>query len=178
MMGGIKTNGCGETNIKGLFAVGEVACTGVHGANRLASNSLLETVIFGKRAVERTQQLTGDCPAEKTSRIEVRQRLPVRTAAGPSGAPSLERLQALMWDNVGIERDAKGLAHACEQLAAWERAIPEPGGRPGYELKHAVIAARIMAEAALLRTESRGAHYRSDYPEPSDAWLKHLVYVR
>ena len=184
MMGGIKTNGCGETNVKGLFAVGEVACTGVHGANRLASNSLLETVIFGKRAVERTQQLKGDCPAGKTARVEEIQRLPSRKtgeavrASRENPAPTLEMLQQLMWNDVGIERDAKGLTHACEQLAAWERVLPEPGDRPGYELKHAVLTARIMAEAALLRTESRGAHYRSDYPEPSDAWLKHLVYVR
>ena len=176
MMGGIKVNTWGESSVRGLLAAGETACTGAHGANRLASNSLLETLVFGKRLVERTVSLD---PADEElhDRAEELHRLPPREV-DPRGypAPSLAALQNLMWLRVGIERSAEGLTKAANTLAAWERTIPPPSDRPGYELLNAALAGRLIAEAALLRQESRGAHFRSDFPEPSPAWEKHLVY--
>ena len=82
-----------------------------------------------------------------------------------------------MWTDVGIERSGDGLTRAVHTLAAWERVLTAPGDRPAYDLRNAVLTARFIAEAALVREESRGAHYRSDFPEPSEAWLKHLVYA-
>lgn len=178
MMGGIKVDTWGESNIQGLLAAGETACTGAHGANRLASNSLLETLVFGKRLVKRTAgpEAAG---AELHQRTEELHRLPAREV-DPRGypAPSLAAVQHLMWDKVGIERSAEGLTEAANTLAAWERSLPAPSDRPSYELRNAVLAGRLMAEAGLLRRESRGAHFRSDFPEPSPAWRKHLVYRR
>jgi L-aspartate oxidase len=83
-----------------------------------------------------------------------------------------------MWDRVGIVRDGEGLTAAANTLAAWERQLPPPTDRPSSDLRNAVLTARLIAEAALAREESRGAHFRSDFPEPSPAWLKHLVFVR
>ena len=174
MMGGVRTNYWGETSIAGLFASGEVACTGVHGANRLASNSLLEVLVFGKRIVERTKkgEVSTAAPArEDVYTIKERDTLP------PTYPHlSLTALQSLLWDKVGIVRSREGLTEAVHILAAWEKVLKPPTDRPSYELANMVLVGRLMAEAALLREESRGAHYRSDFPHPSDAWLKHIIF--
>jgi len=179
MMGGVKINSWGETNVKGLLAVGETACTGAHGANRLASNSLLETMVFAKRLVDRSRLPEAERKPDTASRVEELHRLPAREvlATRYPGA-GLGALQRLMWSDVGIVRTGEGLERAANTLAAWERTLPEPDDRSSYDLHHAMTASRLITEAALLRTESRGAHYRTDYPETSDAWLKHLVFVR
>jgi L-aspartate oxidase len=172
MMGGVRTNTWGETTIRGLYACGEVACTGVHGANRLASNSLLETVVFAQRVVERT--VAGDgAPAEPST--DARE-LPA--AAGNEGAAPADRasLQALMWDHVGIVRDGKGLAQAAHRLAAWRTAGAMPTDRSSHEVANMVLVGQLMAEAALLREESRGAHFRSDFPEPREEWRRHIPF--
>jgi L-aspartate oxidase len=171
MMGGVRTNTWGETNLCGLYACGEVACTGVHGANRLASNSLLETVVFARRAVART--LSGDGPdalpaAETVSLPE--------PAAGAVPPLSRAALQALMWDDVGIIRSAESLTRARQALAAWQTELPAPDDRPSHELANLVLAGRLVSEAALMREESRGAHYRTDFPKPRDEWLRHIVF--
>lgn len=174
MMGGVKTNYWGETNISGLFASGEVACTGVHGANRLASNSLLEVLVFGKRIVERTKRgESGAAALTKDAVYHLKER-----DVDPSRYPSLSltALQSLLWDKVGIVRSREGLEEAANTLAAWEKTLKPPTDRPSYELANMVLVGRLMAEAALIREESRGAHYRSDFPQPSDAWLKHIVF--
>jgi L-aspartate oxidase len=178
MMGGVRTNSWGETNVRGLYAAGETACTGVHGANRLASNSLLETMVFAKRLVQRTRFPDNAPVDEDEQRPEERRELPVREV-DPSRYPdpSLGALQRLMWSDVGIERIGDGLTRAAHTLAAWERVLTAPTDRPAYDLRNAVLTARLIAEAALVREESRGAHYRSDFPESSDAWLKHQVYA-
>jgi L-aspartate oxidase len=176
MMGGVKTNTRGETNIGGLFAVGEVACTGVHGANRLASNSLLEVLIFGKRIVQRTKEGTAE---DAIGRGELKYcSLPQREVSAAVPLLSLTALQSLMWEKVGIIRSGETLEEAACTLAAWERNIKKPSDRSSYELNNLVLTARLMTEAALIREESRGAHFRTDYPQPSPDWLKHIVFIK
>ncbi len=180
LMGGVRTNTWGETTVAGLYACGEVACTGVHGANRLASNSLLETVVFAKRVVERTLAGDGE-PAPPTK--DARDLSPSTHPAGQEGAgvPDRPSLQSLMWDQVGIVRDGAGLRQATRQLAAWRARL---GGwasghdRPSHELANLLLVGRLMAEAALVREESRGAHYRTDFPESREAWRRHIVFRR
>jgi L-aspartate oxidase len=173
MMGGVRTNTWGETTLPGLYACGEVACTGVHGANRLASNSLLETMVFGKRIVERTQQAeAGSAPETEDARA-----LPsFENEAGR--LPDRASLQALMWDKVGIVRDGDGLSEATRALSAWRAALPQPHDRPSHELANLLLAGRLMAEAALIREESRGAHYRTDFPEAREEWRRHITFRR
>jgi L-aspartate oxidase len=83
-----------------------------------------------------------------------------------------------MWDKVGIVRDGEGLRAATHQLSAWGAALPEPTDRPSHELANLLLAGRLMAEAALIREESRGAHYRTDFPESREEWRRHLVFRR
>jgi L-aspartate oxidase len=176
MMGGVRTNAWGETNIKNLYACGETACTGVHGANRLASNSLLETVVFAKRIVHRTR----DPQRQPTPAAADAIRLPPHDDAAdlPPEALglSLPNLQSLMWNRVGIVRDGAGLAEATETLALWARTAPSALDRPTNELNNLLQAGRLVSEAALIRTESRGAHYRTDYPETLESWRRHIVF--
>jgi len=174
-MGGVRTNTWGETTVRGLFAVGEVACTGVHGANRLASNSLLETVVFAHRAVERLLHPPSPLPPPEAMTEDAIALLPI-TPGGET--PTTEAVKELMWREVGIVRSAEGLRRAGEQLRSWASALPAPVDRAGYELRSIVTCARLASEAALRREESRGAHYRTDFPEPREAWRRHIVYRR
>jgi L-aspartate oxidase len=89
---------------------------------------------------------------------------------------NLAGLQALLWDKVGIVRDVEGLYDAAMMLSTWQTLLPAPADRLSYELNTMVINARLMTEAALLRQESRGAHYRSDYPVSSETWRRHIVF--
>ncbi|MEW6141823.1 MAG: L-aspartate oxidase [Chloroflexota bacterium] len=173
MMGGVRVNPWGETNIAGLFAAGETASTGVHGANRLASNSLLETIVFSKRIIDRTKNNARNTPTRESKSTRHLDRRP-----HPARVPhlSLLGLQSLMWDEVGIIRSGQSLAEAAAVLATWEEALPPPVDRPSYELNNLVLNARLMTEAALIREESRGAHFRTDCPEPSPAWEKHIIF--
>jgi len=180
MMGGVKTNTWGETNIAGLFAAGETACTGVHGANRLASNSLLEVLIFGKRIVERSKSGT------KANSATIHKEggdllIDLGQWQSPKATPppvSLPALQSLLWDKVGMVRSKEGLEEAATALAYWEASLGTPIDRPSYELANLVRVGRLMTEAALVRVESRGAHFRTDFPEPSPAWQRHIVFRR
>ena len=199
MMGGVRTNSWGETNITNLYACGETACTRVHGANRLASNSLLETVVFAKRTIERTlddergptqTDATGVRLSQCGTTAESRPRRPAEAAGSPDagalGRPlpvaeavlSLTDLQTLMWEKVGVVRDGTGLAEAAGLTAAWECAAIETLDRPAQELNNLGLTGRLMAEAALMREESRGAHYRTDFPDSNDDWQRHIVYCR
>ncbi len=170
-MGGIRTNVWGETTIPGLYACGECACTAVHGANRLASNSLLETVVFAKRVVGRTVEAPGAAAQPTPDAID-----PAEAAPAETPPPSREALQSLMWDQVGIVRSGDGLSRAKTALSAWQAALPPAADRPSHELADLVVCGRLVAEAALLRQESRGAHYRSDFPEPREEWRRHIVF--
>jgi L-aspartate oxidase len=177
LMGGVKVNSWGEANIPGLFAAGETACTGVHGANRLASNSLLESVVFSKRVVQRTE-MTAPSKSCQPSAVGCLCCLPDRGTQSKVPSLNLPNLQSLMWDKVGIIRSGKSLKEAAGILATWESLLPQPSGRPSYELNNLVLCARLMTEAALLREESRGAHFRTDFPQTSPEWKKHIVFEK
>jgi len=183
-MGGIRTNIWGETTLPGLYACGECACTGVHGANRLASNSLLETVVFARRVVQRTVESPGGSAPRTADALELS-----APAAAEAGLPTREAVQSLMWDDVGIVRGAEGLGRAKAALGAWDgtfggqvsegdHAGIAPTDRAALELRDLVLCSRLVTEAALLREESRGAHYRTDFPKARDEWRRHLVFRR
>jgi L-aspartate oxidase len=174
MMGGIKANSWGETNIAGLFAIGETACTGVHGANRLASNSLLEAVVFSKRIIERTVTEIPSPAQGKEAHYSLIQRQALETISPPSHSA----LQQLLWDKVGIIRNKESLTETADVLATWQKSLPQPTDRPSYELNNLVMTGRLITEAALLREESRGAHFRSDFPRSSPQWQRHIVLAK
>jgi len=160
-MGGVATDLDGRASLPGLWAVGEVSCTGVHGANRLASNSLLEATVFGQRAGEAVR-VAGAPPVEATAAF---------AAADPGPVPGdqggvVGELRRTMWWGVGVVRDGPGLTAALERLEDLARRL-SPGAS---EARNMVEAGGLIARAALVRTESRGAHFRSDYPEPDPAW--------
>jgi len=173
LMGGVKVNIWGETNLPGLFAAGETACTGVHGANRLASNSLLESVVFSKRIVQRTEVTSPPRHREERSDEAISYCLPRREVLPKVPLLNLPNLQSLMWDKVGIIRSGKSLKEAAGILATWESLLSQPSDRPSYELNNLVLCARLVTEAALLREESRGAHFRTDFPQTSPEWQRH-----
>lgn len=169
-MGGVRTDTCGRTTIAGLYACGEVACTGVHGANRLASNSLMETVVFGKRVAEHiASEEGGSAPLSQDA-------IPLLARGGAT--PSKAELQRLMWQSAGIERNERDLASAIEVASSWPSA-PPADDRDGIERQQMATVARLMLRAAYTRTESRGAHYRPDHSDRNDtAWQRRLVYRR
>jgi L-aspartate oxidase len=178
-MGGIDVDPWGRTSVPGLWACGEVASTGVHGANRLASNSLLEALVFGARVAESAlggEAAPGSANARggESAAGEALARAERDLAPAPA-APELRReLRALAWERLGLVRDGAGLAAARARLADFWRALPSGAG----ELRHLVAAAQLVAAAAERRTESRGAHYRSDFPDTAPAWrLRQTVTV-
>ncbi|MDO8614877.1 MAG: L-aspartate oxidase [Dehalococcoidia bacterium] len=180
-MGGVRTNTWGETTMRGLYACGECACTGVHGANRLASNSLLETVVFAKRVVRRTLVQTDARPGESpaTTAPLAPDAIDLSEPAPGEAAPlTREALQDLTWRDVGIVRDAASLTRATATLGAWQTTLAQPHDRPSQELADLLLCARLVTEAALRREESRGAHYRTDFPEPREEWRRHLTFRR
>ena len=170
LMGGVRTDVWGRTTVEGLYACGEVACTGVHGANRLASNSLMETVVFGKRVVEHIE--SGERGAAAPSPRAV-------TVKPPAGvAPSHTAVQDMMWRCAGIERDGAGLREGVATVASWENAKPR-ATRASHECRQMAVLASLMLNAALERTESRGGHYRNDFPDRDDQhWKKQQVWKR
>jgi L-aspartate oxidase len=183
IMGGVQTDLDGRTSIPGLFAAGEVACTGVHGANRLASNSLLEGLVFGARA--------GCAMREDASRVRRARELETSTGhpSPPRTSDAVERLTAdstelsrLMWQDVGLFRDREGLSRALDVFEpAWReldaRLRDGPSlGEADWRTASIVTVGRLIAKAALRREESRGGHYRSDFPDRDDVhWKKRVA---
>ena len=179
MMGGVKTNTWGETNVPRLYACGEVASCGVHGANRLASNSLLETLVFGRRVIQGILDNARPSTKHSSSLPEIRATMPLRSGEPlTTQPPSLADLQRLMWTNVGIVRKEGALDQASETLARWQHGLPSTNDTPSQELANLVLVGRLIAEAALVRQESRGAHYRSDYPDSKQEWGRHITFAR
>ena len=180
LMGGIETDVWGRTSVRGLFAAGEAACTGVHGANRLASNSLLEGLVFGARAAEAMIQ-----GGKASSDLRAGWKLaPPEAESGSSDERAMDVTEArdVMWRSVGLFRSGDGLRSAVGRLnSAYLQA--------GRAVQHAesehwrsynlIAVARLIARAALRREESRGGHFRDDFPSRNDLdWKVHLVDVK
>jgi L-aspartate oxidase len=174
-MGGVRTNLWGETTVPGLYACGEVACTGVHGANRLASNSLLEGLVFGARTVQRTISHELSAAPIDSSAVHVIEQPTFQSTTGRGELPTLPAVQELMWNNVGLSRNHEDLQAAVARLTEWESNLPMPATAPDHELANLLLIGRLMASAAIMRTESRGSHYRSDFQEANPIWLRHIV---
>jgi L-aspartate oxidase len=161
LMGGVRTDVQGRTSLPGLYAAGEAACTGVHGANRLASNSLLEGLVFGALAAE---TMIAEEPVEDGSWPA----LPAMATEVATGEAATERwikeLREMMWKYAGLLRDANGLGEAKRSLEALRRSMPTGLFRRAVEARNLHAVAELIVSAALGREESRGAHYRNDFP--------------
>jgi L-aspartate oxidase len=210
IMGGVDTDEWGRTSLPGLFAAGEVACTGVHGANRLASNSLLEGLVFGARAALSMKEAPQAAPLKKDRVMADRSwrmaskaisHQPSAVTSEASRAMTSQAVQDLMWRRVGLFRTADGLAGALADLDAAHAAVCESTASPRRPVRrsfsgggsavgakaglrtaaewqqlHLITVARLIARAALRRQESRGGHYRADFPERDDRdWRLHVV---
>jgi L-aspartate oxidase len=180
MIGGATVDADGRTSLPGLWAAGEVTSSGLHGANRLASNSLLEGLVFGARAAE---DIGHRLDAEGPPPLEVP---PVWASVRSVDRDPLDladirnSLRALMWRSVGITRDASGLAEAADLVDFWCRyALGQVFDDPaGWTLQNMLTVARLMIAAAATRQESRGVHSRRDFPETDPAWARHLAFRR
>jgi len=161
MMGGIVTDLIGHSSMPRLYAVGECARTGVHGANRLASNSLLEGLVFAERVA---RDLANVAPLKTEPKTKPWQ-VPPLTDRGAAHVAA-ERIRAVMWTHVAITRTAKGLRTALSDLTDIEQRLPTGA----TEELNLVQTAKLITEAALLRKESRGGHYRSDFPRAKSLW--------
>ncbi len=160
-MGGVRTDLWGRTSLPGLFAVGEVACNGLHGANRLASNSLLEGAVYGRRVVDAVLAPT-EAPVEP---FDEEWAAPLVVELPTGGVLSSRAdLQQLMWDAAGLARDGAGLSAAAAELARW--AVPVATDAKSAEDANLHVVAQAVVASALARQESRGGHFRSDFPEP------------
>ena len=175
MMGGIKIDTWGRTSLPNLYACGEAACSAVHGANRLASNSLLDTLVFAQRLVASSLGQAPERPSEPDQHNLYAGLKSREMVCASMPELSREALQDLMWRNVGINRRGSRLLLTARILNVWERGMPESDDRESYELRNMVVLGRLMVEAALLRQESRGSHFREDFAETSPEWERHIV---
>jgi L-aspartate oxidase len=159
-MGGVRTNLLGQTSLVNLYAAGEAACTGVHGANRLASNSLLEGVVYGARAGEAMREAQG---------------FPKNGDAPEALFPQMTEAEVreVAWSSCGIARSGVGLRKACEMLTGVEQKPAAQANRQSHELRNIHTVALLIARCALAREESRGGHFRVDFPEPKVEFQKH-----
>ncbi|MFA6426625.1 MAG: L-aspartate oxidase [Phycisphaerae bacterium] len=173
MVGGVKTDRLARTNIKNLFACGEVASTGLHGANRLGSNSLLEGLVYGKIAGSEASKHSGK-PNSGMGLRKFRYDIPQSDRSRLDTADVLNSLRSLMWRNVGIIRFAKPLAETQEIISFWQRYVLDKifDSDTGWECQNMLTVCLMMAKAAETRTESRGTHFRDDFPQTDDAKFK------
>ena len=178
IMGGVDTDEWGRTSLPGLYAAGEVACTGIHGANRLASNSLLEGLVFGARAAFSMRE-TPRAAAIKPDRL-VRADPRVGPGRTHGSAPTndtvltIDAIRDLMWRRAGLFRSREGLSEAVDALGRVD--LPDPTTADGCRCRNLVTIARLIARAALRREESRGGHFRQDFPNRDDIhWKAHFV---
>lgn len=177
MSGGMVTDAWGQSVVPGLYGCGEVACTGVHGANRLASNSLLEGLVFSRRIGEavyrRMEECGGGAPLPEGEFVFERKgsRITARLLRG--------LIQQMMQDNMGFRRSREGLEEAALFLAGNNGVLQaEYRAARGFEVQNMLALANLMVQAALLREESRGCHFRIDFPAQREGWRKHVVFRR
>ncbi len=176
-MGGVRTDLEGRTSLQGLFAAGEVACTGVHGANRLASNSLLEGLVFGARAgrcMRESHPISHKLSPAVNQVLEPSVLKPASNSPG-SAEETIRAIQDLMWREVGIVRCGSGLKKAIAQLEALQPRPNRQKSRREFEAANIQQAALLIARSALVRQESRGAHYRTDFPSHDASFHKHSI---
>lgn len=180
MMGGLTVDADGCTTLPGLWAAGEVTASGLHGANRLASNSLAEALVYGTCAGEQASRAAAEvvdsfsAPMLENPRVE--------GAGDPLNLSDVRNaLKSLMWRNAGVRRDEEGLREGLDNIDRWSgyvftRQFTDP---TGWELQDMLCVARLMTQAALIRQETRGAHVRTDFPEPDDEhWNRHTTFRR
>ncbi len=169
LMGGVRTDVRGRASLRRLYAAGEAACTGVHGANRLASNSLLEGLVFGARAGEAMREEGGRPSGSQAN-------APSQPEAGSIHSELLPKLQRLMWEKAGLLRDGVGLLSLRNELEQMAEDLPAPFDRASLELNNLLTIAMLIAESGFARQESRGAHFRNDFPVRDDAhFARHSV---
>ena len=193
MIGGVTVDAHGRTTIPGLFAAGEVTSSGLHGANRLASNSLLEGLVYGARAGETASvEILGEdedghefrVPAIGNPRAVDGNGNGTGTVTENNGVLDLadirNSLRALMWRHVGVERDGESLAEALETVEGWCRyVLPRQFAEPqGWQLQNMLEVARLMIRGAIERRETRGVHFRNDFPDPIADWRAHIGWQR
>ena len=177
-MGGIKTDTWGQTNLTNLYACGECTSTGVHGANRLASNSLLEGLVFGNRIAQKIKKNKSLFSQKIDEEINISYNIPRENIRGFEPNQITKELQKLMWDKVGIIRNSSDLKKAQQKISEWKFVLKsELKTAEDFELANLIILADLITNSALQREESRGAHYREDFPDRDDInWKKHIVY--
>lgn len=177
-IGGIAVDQDGRSSLPGLWAVGEVAATGLHGANRMGSNSLLEGLVLGRRAGAAVAEESAEAPVLRRFRGAPR---PRRELGGRSFGVNVEdltySLKSMMWRRMGVQRDAAGLAEAADKLGFWSRVVHELAARDPstIQLINMLSLSRLATASAAFREESRGVHFRTDFPEARDEWRAHSV---
>jgi len=179
MIGGVKVDADGRSSLPGLWACGEASCTGLHGANRLASNSLLEALVLG----EVCGRLAATEAAKTNNRLSATK---IVSANPPSDRTEMDladirnSLRSVMWRNAGIVRNGARLAETREIICFWgsyvlDKEFFDPAG---WEAQNMLTSALLVAECAFRRAETRGVHYREDFPDPDDAWIRHQTLRR
>ena len=187
MIGGVDADDFGRSTLAGLYAVGEAGCSGLHGANRLGSNSLLEGLAFGARAGADAARAAMEREIHFPLKLE--HRIPPSTRTDLDIVDVKSSLRSVLWRNVAIERDGERLAETREIVAFWARYVMDKVFSPatlghaaavaGWEVQNMLTVGALIATAAITRTESRGCHYRMDYPQLDDVhWRLHLLWRR
>ncbi len=181
MIGGVTVDLRGQTTVRDLWAAGEVTSSGLHGANRLASNSLLEGLVYGAHAGESASAAALETAGEPL-RVWPIESHPRSASSEPLDLVDIRNsLTSLMWRAVGVRREAESLEDAATTIDRWQRyVLPQAfGDVSGWELQNMLTVARLITEAARRRTESRGVHFRSDFPDTDDArWRRHIAFRR
>jgi L-aspartate oxidase len=181
MIGGVRVDMTGRTNLDGLWAAGEVTASGLHGANRLASNSLLEGLVYGAHAGEGASAAIGKAGESQLVALPLANERAEQPTEHLDAADIRNSLQSLMWRAAGVRRSGVALADALEQIAHWSSYVlaRQFDDVDGWELQNLLTVARLVVEGALVREESRGVHLRADFHEQDDAnWQRHITASR